>query len=378
MADGSYSPDSINLFVSVLVIPLAVQWWSVWYPGAEPGGGGYLAQRMLAAKNERHATGAVLLFNAAHYALRPWPWVIVALCSLVVFPDFASIRQAFPNVNPDIINDDLAYPAMLTFLPNGWLGLVLASLSAAYMSTISTHLNWGSSYVVNDWYRRFVRPEATEKQLVLIGRVSTVAMMLAAAVVALWLNNALQLFQILLQIGAGTGLLFILRWFWWRINAISEIVAMMVSFLVAFYFQFVHAHLFSLFGMHDNLEDWHKLVIGVGITTVCWVSATFLTRATDFSTLRKFCVLVNPGGWGWRKIYACAEAAGDPILSDKQQVNMPAGIICMILGCLAIYGALFAAGMFIYGKMVEAVTLGVIACAATFILFRLWGKISPR
>ena len=214
--------------------------------------------------------------------------------------------------------------------------------------------------------------------MVLIGQVSTAAMMIAAAVLALWLSNAVQLFQILLQIGAGTGLLFILRWFWWRINAISEIVAMVVSFLVAFYFQFVHAHLFELFNLQDNLQDWHKLLIGVGITTVCWVSATFLTRATDFSTLRNFCVLVNPGGGGWRKIYAWAESAGEPIVSEKQQVNIPAGIICMLLGCLSVYGALFATGMIIYGRIVETVILAVIACAATFILFRLWGKISPR
>ncbi|MFO7894051.1 MAG: sodium:solute symporter family protein, partial [Longimicrobiales bacterium] len=222
-----------SAFIPVLIIPIAVQWWSVWYPGAEPGGGGYIAQRMLSAKDETDATGATLLFNAAHYALRPWPWILVGLASLVVFPTVESIQEAFPRVGDAILGHDLAYPAMLTFLPSGLLGLVVASLAAAYMSTMSTHLNWGSSYVVHDFWRRFVDPEAGERTLVTVGRVTTVVLMVLAAVLALWLRNALQAFQILLQIGAGTGLLFILRWFWWRINAFSEITAMVVSFLVA-------------------------------------------------------------------------------------------------------------------------------------------------
>jgi len=226
-----------SLLAAVFIVPLAVQWWSVWYPGSEPGGGGYLVQRMLAAKNEKNAMGATLLFNAAHYALRPWPWIIVALCSLIVFPDIESLRAAFPGVT---IGHDLAYPAMLTFLPAGLLGVVVASLIAAYMSTISTHLNWGSSYVVNDFYKRFLNPGATEKQMVLIGRISTALLMVAACALAPFLENAKRAFDLMLQIGAGTGLLFILRWFWWRINAFSEITAMLVSFIVACYFEFVH------------------------------------------------------------------------------------------------------------------------------------------
>jgi len=363
--DGSYTPESLDMLVSVLVIPLAVQWWSVWYPGAEPGGGGYLAQRMLAAKNEKHATGAVLLFNAAHYALRPWPWIIVALCSLIVFPNHETIGQAFPHVAPAIINDDLAYPAMLTFVPHGWLGLVLASLVAAYMSTISTHLNWGSSYVVNDFYKRFVKPQAAEKELVLVGRVSTVLMMVAAAFVALQLSNALQAFQILLQIGAGTGLLFILRWFWWRINAVSELVAMVVSFVIACIFQFTE----------NGLAQWQKLVVGVGITTCAWVLATLLTRPTDRSTLRSFCTLVNPGGPGWKRVYRAAETDGEPIISQEPSVNIPQGILCMVLGCAAVYCALFAAGSWMYGKTGGALVLAAIAAVATVVLFTLWSKI---
>jgi Na+/proline symporter len=366
-ADGSYTPESIDLLVSILVIPIAVQWWSVWYPGAEPGGGGYLAQRMLAAKDEKHATGAVLLFNAAHYALRPWPWIIVALCSLVVFPDLAAIQQAFPNVDPGIIDDDLAYPAMLTFVPHGWLGLIIASLGAAYVSTISTHLNWGSSYIVNDWYKRFIKPDASEKRLVLVGRISTVIMMALAAVVALELQNAKQAFDILLQIGAGTGLLFILRWFWWRINAMSELVAMIVSFVVACYFQFAHSALLP----NIELAAWQKLIIGVALTTISWMLATLLTRPTSTEKLRSFCTLINPKGPGWDKIYNDAKADGKPIVSDNQPVNIPLGILCMVLGCLAVYSVLFAVGMALYGNKPEAIVLTVIAVISTSILFKL-------
>jgi Na+/proline symporter len=302
--------DNTEMVVSLLVIPLAVQWWSVWYPGSEPGGGGYIAQRILAAKNEQHAIGATLFFNAAHYALRPWPWILVALASLVVFPDLESIKTAFPHVNPGIVRHDLAYPAMLTFLPVGLLGLVIASLIAAYMSTISTQLNLASSYVVNDFYQRFVRPDADEKELVRAGRVTTVLLMVMAASLALMLENALQAFKILLQIGAGTGLLFILRWFWWRINAISEITAMTVSFLVALFFFFQER--FDLFPIGE-LKDWHKLVIGVGITTVCWVSVTLVTRPTADRTLRHFYRLIRPGGTGWNRVIEKAQAEGDPI-----------------------------------------------------------------
>lgn len=347
---GGFTSDSINLMVSVLIIPIAVQWWSVWYPGSEPGGGGYLAQRMLAAKDEKNATGAVLLFNIAHYGLRPWPWIIVALCSMVVFPTHESLLAAFPNMDPGIVNDDLAYSAMLQrVLPAGWLGLVLASLTAAYMSTISTHLNWGSSYVVNDFYKRFVKPDAREKELVRVGRISTVLMMAAAGLIALQLTNALQAFQILMQIGAGTGLLFILRWFWWRINAFSELVAMVVSFVVAVFFQLVDT----------GLESWQQLIVGVGITTVCWVVAAWLTRPTDAETLKSFCKKTNPGGAGWRHIYAAIEAENGTVEGDA--VNIPRGILCMLLGCSMVYSALFATGFWLYGQVLPAVTLTAVA-----------------
>jgi len=363
---GGYTPESMNLLISVLIIPIAVQWWSVWYPGSEPGGGGYLAQRMLAAKDENNATGAVLFFNIAHYGLRPWPWIIVALASLVVYPDLNSIQQAFPNVSPDIINDDLAYPAMLTLLPKGWLGLVLASLMAAYMSTISTHLNWGSSYVVNDFYTRFINPTASPKQQVMVGRISTVVMMVVAAFIALRLSNALQAFNILLQIGAGTGLLFILRWFWWRINAISEITAMVVSFVVALVFQFGGF----------SLESWQQLLIGVGITTVCWITATLLSAPTDEKVLVDFCRKTHPGGPGWKHIYLLLAKNGTTPAFDS--VNLPRSILCMVAGSLAVYAFLSAIGSILYGNVFTAVILSVLSVAGFVVLAKLWNQVNAQ
>ena len=354
---------------AVFVIPLTVQWWSVWYPGAEPGGGGYIAQRMLAAKNESHAQGATLLFNVAHYALRPWPWIIVALSSILVFPDLESLRAAFPLVDPSVVQNDLAYPAMLTFLPTGLLGLVVASLVAAYMSTISTHLNWGASYIVNDTYKRFVKPEASEAELVRVGRLSTAALMILAGAVSLVLSNALQAFQILLQIGAGTGLLFILRWFWWRINAASEIVAMVVSFAVAVYLQFVHA---SLGGA--PLEATTQLIIGVAITTVAWVSVALFAAPTDDETLRSFYRAIRPGGPGWAAVVAKAAQADTQLEvgSNTAAASAPTALLCVVLGSLAVYATLFGTGYALYGNTGLALGLFAVAAAATSMIHRLW------
>jgi Na+/proline symporter len=367
----SFLPDFSDgsMVISLLVIPLAVQWWSVWYPGSEPGGGGYVAQRMLSARTENGAVKATLLFNVAHYALRPWPWIIVALCSLVVFPDLASLRGAFPNIDPGVVRNDLAYPAMLSYLPAGLLGLVVASLIAAFMSTISSHLNWGSSYIVNDFYHRFIDPDAGEKQLVLVGRMSTVLLMVLAGGLALLLSNALQAFNILLQIGAGTGLLFIMRWFWWRINPYSEITAMAVSFVVALYFQLIHPHT-GLPGISTHL----MLIMGVGITTVAWVAVTLLTRPSDEKTLVSFCRLVRPGGPGWRRVEEkAAESGVDDLTAGAWEV--PAGILKMVLGCFAIYGALFAAGFWIYGNAGPAVIMTVVTVVSAVALARVH---SPR
>jgi Na+/proline symporter len=359
-----------SLLAAVFIIPLAVQWWSVWYPGSEPGGGGYLVQRMLAAKNEKNAMGATLLFNAAHYALRPWPWIIVALCSLVVFPDIDSLKDAFPGVT---IGHDLAYPAMLTFLPAGLLGLVVASLIAAYMSTISTHLNWGSSYVVNDFYKRFLNPGATERQMVRVGRISTVLLMVAACALAPFLENAKRAFDLMLQIVAGTGLLFILRWFWWRINAFSEITAMLVSFIVACYFEFVHTNI----GLAP-FESWQKLIIGVGITTISWLTVTFITKPADEKTLRSFYRLARPGGPGWKVVLQRAESDNDPIDESGKRWDLPAGILCMVFGCLAVYSALFATGFWIYANRVPAVILTVTAIVSAALLVKAWTKLDIR
>lgn len=366
-------PDFGNyeMVLTLLIMPLAVQWWSVWYPGAEPGGGGYIAQRMLSAKNENEAVGATLFFNVAHYALRPWPWILVALASMIVFPDLGSMQAAFPAVDPSIIRNDFAYPAMLSLLPNGFLGLVVASLLAAYMSTVSTQLNWGASYIVNDFYYRFINPEANDKKLVMAGRITTVLLMIFAGFLALALQNALQAFQILLQVGAGTGLIFILRWFWWRINAYSELSAMLFSFLLALYFEFIHP--FTGLPIPGTAL---KLVLSVGITTVVWLTVTFLTKATDREKLRSFYLLVYPGGPGWKKIVGEA-VKEDPQFKTflKQKSGIPEGILAMVLGCFSVYGALFATGYWLYGQTISAVITSIISILFTVALYYSWQRL---
>ncbi|MCK5820378.1 MAG: Na+:solute symporter [Bacteroidales bacterium] len=357
-----------NMVIILLIMPLAVQWWSVWYPGAEPGGGGYIAQRMLSAKNERGAMKATLLFNIFHYALRPWPWILVALISLIVFPDIASLRAAFPDIDPDIVKNDFAYPAMLSLLPKGFLGLVVASLVAAFMSTTASQLNWGSSYIANDFYRRFLNPEATDKQVVMVGRIATVTLMILAALFALILQNALQAFNILLQIGAGTGLIYILRWFWWRINAYTEITGMVVSFMVAIYFEFIQPGTSA-----GELATHWELLIGVGITTFAWLTVTLLTKPAEKETLRSFYALVHPGGPGWKKVIEEAEKEGQPIVTEKTKGwDVPTGILCMLLGSFAVYFALFATGYFIYGNIPAALSLTGACIAAVILLTRFW------
>jgi Na+/proline symporter len=351
--------------VMLLIIPLAVQWWSVWYPGAEPGGGGYIAQRMLAARNEQHAIKATLLFNIAHYAVRPWPWILVALASLVVFPDLASLSQAFPDVPQSVIRDDFAYPAMLSYLPAGLIGIVAASLISAFMSTVSTHLNWGSSYLVIDFYKRLIKPEASEKELVRLGRFFTLLLMVLAGLLALVLESAKQAFEMLLQIGAGTGLLFILRWFWWRINAWSEIIAMLVSFFVAFYFELFHTSLgFELPAAHI------KLIIGVAITTTAWVVVTLLTQPADEQRLRRFVQLINPGGPGWKRFPM------DPSDSGQKSWAVPKQILAMVLGCVLVYSSLFATGNLIYGNIPFFLVLFAFAVASALALMFLWRQIN--
>jgi len=362
----SVFPDWSNpaSWVPIFLIPLAVQWWSSWYPGAEPGGGGYIAQRMLAAKNERHAMGATLSFNIMHYALRPWPWIIIALCSMIIFPTTADIAARFPHVDPSIIKDDLAFPAMISFLPTGLLGLVVAALIAAFMSTISTHLNWGSSYIINDFYGRFINKTASEKKLVNIGRLTTFVLMIFAALVALQLNSALESFNILLQIGAGTGLIFILRWFWYRINAWSEISGMLASLVVAVYFAKFY---------HGTLLDYEKLVAGVLITTVVWILVTLLTKPESDEVLKKFYLQTRPHNVGWRpwlKKTGLLENNND----DRSGVGLEIG--AMLIGCLMIYGYLFGIGYWIYGEGMHALISFGIGLISSFLLWRMWSKLS--
>jgi len=373
----SLLPDfsDTNALIILLIIPLAVQWWSSWYPGAEPGGGGYIAQRMLAAKNENHAIGATFFFNIMHYALRPWPWILVALASLVVFPDIASIHNAFPNIAQDKLGHDLAYSAMLTKLPNGLLGLVLASLVAAYMSTISTQLNWGSSYIVFDFYKQQINPKASEKRLVAVGRISTVALMVFSALVALLLQNALQLFNLLLVFGAGTGLIFILRWFWWRINAWSEITAMFASGIVSLILTIPSVEFYLFDAAEGLMPTWAKFIIVVAITSAIWIVSTFVTKPESKEVLYNFYKKTQPGGPGWTKIIIDAKANGIELSKDNQKWSVPSGILAMLLGCALIYSCMFATGYYIYGEYNYAIILTIVAVVAAILLIRIWKKI---
>lgn len=365
-----------NALITLFIIPLAVQWWSSWYPGAEPGGGGYIAQRMLAAKDENHAIGATFFFNIMHYALRPWPWIIVALASLVVFPDLDSIREAFPNLSEDKLGNDLAYSAMLTMLPSGLLGLVLASLIAAYMSTISTQLNWGSSYIVYDFYKQQINPNASEKKLVAVGRISTIVLMLFSAVLALLLQNALQLFNLLLVFGAGTGLIFILRWFWWRINAWSEITAMFASGIVSLSLKLTPLGNF-LFNPADGVfEDYMEYPLVVLVTTFIWLFATFVTKPESNNVLRDFYKKIQPGGPGWKRVVDQAEMDNVKIVSNSDRNwSVPSGIKAMLLGCITIYSIMFATGYWIYSEFTYAIPTTFVAIFSGYFLYKAWMKI---
>ena len=342
-----------NVWVPVLLVPLSVQWWASYYPGAEPGGGGYIAQRMFSAKDESNAVGAAFLFNVAHYALRPWPWILIALASLIVFPELSDIQKAFPNLPADKLGHDVAYPAMLTLLPSGLLGLVAASLIAAFMSTMSTQLNLGASYLVNDFYHRFIKKDASEKQLVTAGRLFTVVSIILGGGLGLVLTSAGQAFTLLLMIGAGTGMIYILRWFWWRINAYTEIVAMVSSIIIAGYFNFGES----------TLEGWQKIVIGAVLTTIVWIVATYFTPPDDDETLRSFVKKVNPGGPGWTKY-------SDGVSTEPWPV--PKGILSMIFGCVAVYGFLLGVGQLIYGEISSGVLILGLGVFASFGLFKTW------
>ena len=355
-----------DLAVAVFIMPIAVQWWAVWYPGGEPGGGSYVAQRMLASRSERDALGAVLFFNIAHYVLRPWPWILVALASLLVYPQLADIQSAFPNVDPTLIGHDIAYPAMLKFLPIGFAGLMVGGLIAANSSTILTHLNWGASYLVHDFYRRFIRRDAPEGHYVLAGRFATIGLYVCASASVYLLDTAKDAFDVILQVGAGTGLLYLVRWFWWRVNAWCEIVAMVSSFATSV----------VLLMMNRNgagLSTHAGLMITVGVTTVCWLVAAYVAPQTDRDVLVRFYRLVRPAGPGWNRVRADARLPpGDRVSPD----NIPLALLGWVAGCTAIWSALFTVGSVLYRRWPPALMLAVVFTISASILIaiirRLW------
>lgn len=366
IAKTSILPDfsDPSIWVPILIVPLAVQWWASYYPGAEPGGGGYIAQRMFSAKDEKNAVAATLLYNVAHYALRPWPWILIALASLILFPDLEMIKQTFPNLSEDKVGHDVAYPAMLTLLPSGLLGLVAASLVAAFMSTMSTQLNLGASYLVNDVYQRFINPSASQKQLVRAGQAFTVISAVLGLGLGLILTDATQAFNLLLLLGAGTGLIYILRWFWWRINAMTEIVAMIASLIIA-----------SFFSFYDHgIVGWKTIMIGAVLTTIIWVLATYLTPPTDEETLRSFHQKIRPGGSGWNAVLDRAKSQG--VTMQPGEGGLALGVLAMIVGTFTVYAALFAVGNFIYGNTPIALIMTGVSAVGAIFLIKSWDKVS--
>ena len=350
-----------DLAVAVFVMPVAVQWWAVWYPGAEPGGGSYIAQRMLASKSERDSLGAVLFFNVAHYVLRPWPWILVALCSILVYPELSDIQKAFPDLDPSLLGHDIAYPAMLRFMPAGFVGLMVGGLIAANSSTILTHLNWGASYLVHDLYRRFMRTGATEAHYVMAGRVVTVGLFICSSGTVYLLDTAKDAFDVILQVGAGTGLLYLVRWFWWRVNAWCEVVAMVSSFLIS------AALLLGRSSIH--LSTHQALLVTIAGTTVCWLLAAYLAPPTDRDVLINFYAKVRPAGPGWEPIRLAALAAGVPLTGTPD--NIPMALVGWVAGCTVIWSALFTVGTFLYGRYTTAMLLFAVFAVSGLVLLRI-------
>ncbi|HEY1950899.1 MAG TPA: sodium:solute symporter family protein [Bryobacteraceae bacterium] len=333
-----------ELAVAVFVMPLAVQWWAVWYPGAEPGGGSYVAQRMLASKSEKDALGGTLFFNLAHYILRPWPWILVALASIIIYPTTEDIHRAFPNVDPTLIGPDIAFPAMLKFLPAGWIGLMVGGLIAANSSTILSHLNWGASYLVHDFYRRFLKPTETEKHYVLAGRLATVLLFVLSSALVFVLQTAQEAFYLILQVGAGTGLLYLLRWFWWRVTAWCEIVAMSSSFVISAVF-------FVLTRRGFSIGADQQLLLTVIATTICWVITAYVGPQTDRQTLIDFYKKVKPFGPGWKRIRVEAGISDAEAAAWAQTDNFPLALLGWVTGSVLIWAALFTVGNFLYGRL---------------------------
>jgi Na+/proline symporter len=366
-------PDFSNqwdLAVAVFLMPIAVQWWAVWYPGAEPGGGSYVAQRMLASKTEKDALAAVLFFNVAHYVLRPWPWILVGLASLIVYPTLADLGRAVPHVAPGLVGHDLAYPIMLRFLPVGFAGLMVGGLVAANSSTILTHLNWGASYLVHDLYRRFLHPTASEAHYVQAGRIATVALFVLSSAMVYALDTAKSAFDIILQVGAGTGLLYLARWFWWRVNAWCEVVAMISSLAVSIV-------LLILARQGMGLSSHRALVVTVIATTACWVATAYLGPQTDPEVLKSFYLKVRPAGPGWEPVRRALGAQADTAIGDP----LPLALVGWALGCAMVWSSLFAIGQALYGEWLLAGGLTATAVATgtalAFLMQRLWPDPEP-
>ncbi len=335
----SILPDfsSWDTLLVMFVLPLAVQWWNVWKAGSEPGGGGYIVQRMLTARSATHALGGTLFFNVLNWVIRPWPWYIVGLCSVLVYPDLASIQAAFPKVDPSLIHGDMAYPAMLTKVPNGWLGLVAASMMGALFSTVAAHLNLGSAYVVNDFWKRFVRPSAGDRELIWVGRAAMLALLLLGCALAPHLKSAKAAFDLMLLIGAGSGAIFLLRWFWMRINAWTELTGMFVSFAVALVLQL---------GVPE-LVSWQKMLITIAVTSASWLAVTFLTPPTDAATAARFKAAVR---------------------ADGRDVGK--GLVLTAVASFALFDLMYMVGAWIYGWYAKAAVATVLALGASVFVAR--------
>ena len=333
-----------------LGVYLSVQWWAAWYPGAEPGGGGYVAQRIFSARSERDGVLATLFFQIAHYALRPWPWIVTGLATVILYPGLEDKEAGYVR-------------AFVELLPTPWRGFMLAGFAAAYMSTVATHLNWGASYLVHDFYRRFLKKDASERHYVWAGRVVTALLMIAAATLTLALDTAAESFQLILAIGAGTGLIYLLRWFWWRVNAWSEVAAMASSFLVALGF-------FIAKKTGHPVPDAESLIITVVTTSIVWITVAFLTPPTDRATLVSFYRKVRPAGPGWTSVRAEAGVTAAPD-------SLPQALLGWVLGCTLIYAALFGTGSFLYGRTPQGIFWTVLFVISAAGLIRLVPRLWP-
>jgi solute:Na+ symporter, SSS family len=326
----------------------AVQWWASWYPGAEPGGGGYVAQRIFSAKDEREGVLATLFFQVGHYALRPWPWIVTALATVILYPGGVVV-----DGKPDV---EAAYvQAMVDLMPTGWKGFMLAGFAAAYMSTVATHLNWGASYLVSDVYKRFVRTDADDKHYVQVGRVATVLIFALSLFVTSRMSSIESAWRFLIALGAGTGLVLILRWFWWRINAWTEISAMIASFVASM----------AAFAFFDDVQDAMRkqalvMLTTVACTTVVWLVVTFATKPEPDDVLRAFWLRVRPGRAGWAR-FADRDGAAGP---------GPAPLANFLLGVALVYCALFGIGQVVLGETALGIGLLVVGAACFALIAR--------